>query len=537
MKINNSITYKIFKRISFSLIFLIFHSSAIFSQNNDNTIQEIFDNIILSIGNSFPEAPKLKLNQQVGVAVYSPSKKTISIDSEIYKICRTFKSDSLNAMAYILGHELAHHYLNHGWLDENYDDDDQNLSFIKHIKLNTIDSIKQLESETQADLFGGFFAHIAGYNSLKIAPSLLKKIYKEYKLKDNLKGYPTLLERQVIVQKQLDKLEELKSVFDAASIALATGFYPGAEEGFDFIIKKGFTSREIYNNLGLSYLMEAMDKSKSKVVFAYPFEFDAETRLNTDNSRDVNLDIKLSIVLLKSAIKAINKALIVAPDYKPALINYICANSILAELDSVNRKTYLTNAKMKINDVNDYDKQKFDVLNAIILYQTGNKENSLIEFKNCASSGNLLAQLNFNNLNNFKNIKTNTDLVNKMLSMNKINLESVLQKLDDLEEPLKYYKLENYKLYIKLIDSTQITYFKGTNKRKSYILQSTNSSKFVSSKGLKVGMNSQAALNMYPENNQLSSANCSYYKCGKDNITFKTINGKVIFWTLFLAED
>ena len=530
MKINNSITCKIFKRISFSIIFFIFHSSAIFSQNNDNTIQEIFDNIILSIGNSFPEAPKLKLNQQVGGAFYSPSKKTISIDSEIYKICRTFKSDSLNAMAYILGHELAHHYLNHGWLDENYDDDDQNLSFIKHIKLNTIDSIKQLESETEADLFGGFFAHIAGYNSLKIAPTLLKKIYKEYKLKDNLKGYPTLLERQVIVQKQLEKLEELKSVFDAATIALATGFYPGAEEGFDFIIKKRFTSREIYNNLGLSYLMEAMDKSKSKVVFAYPFEFDAETRLNTDNSRDVNLDIKLSIVLLKSAIKAINKALIVAPDYKPALINYICANSILAELDSVNRKTYLTN-------VNDYDKQKFDVLNAIILYQTGNKENSLIEFKNCASSGNLLAKLNINSLNNFKNIKTNTDLVNKMLSMNKINLESVLQKLDDLEEPLKYYKLENYKLYIKLIDSTQITYFKGTNKRKSYILQSTNSSKFVSSKGLKVGLNTQVALNMYPENHQLSCINGNYHKTLNENIVFKTISGKVNWWCLFLAED
>jgi hypothetical protein len=537
MKINNSITCKIFKRISFSLIFLIFHSSAIFSQNNDNTIQQIFDNIILSIGNSFPEAPKLKLNQRIDAAEYNSSNKTISIDSKIYKICRTFKSDSLNAMAYILGHELAHHYLNHGWLDENYDDDDQNLSFIKHIKLNTNDSIKQMECETQADLYGGFFAHIAGYNSLKIAPSLLKKIYKEYELKDKLRNYPTLSERQVIVQKQLEKLEELKSVFDAASIALASGFYPGAEEGFDFIIKKGFTSREIYNNLGLSYLLEAMDKAKSKVVFAYPFEFDAETRLNTDNSRDVNTDIKLSIELLKSAIKAINRSLIVAPDYKPALINYICANSILAELDSVNRKTYLTNATTKINDVKDYDKQKWEVLNAIILYQTDNKENGLIEFKNCASSGNVLAQLNYNNLNDIKNIKTNTYVLNKMMSMNKMNLESVLQKLNDLEEPLKYYKLENYRLYIKFIDSTQITYFKGANKRKSYILQSTNASKYISSKGLKVGMNSQAALNMYPENNQLSSANCSYYKCGKDNITFKTNNGKVIFWTLFLAED
>ena len=537
MKINRFDKYQNFKRILFSLIFLIFHSSAIFSQNNDKVIKDIFDNLILSIGNSFPEAPKLKLNQQVGVAVYSPSKKTISIDSEIYKICRTFKSDSLNAMAYILGHELAHHYLNHGWLDENYDDDDQNLSFIKHIKVNTIDSIKQLESEIQADLFGGFFAHIAGYNSLKIAPSLLKKIYKEYKLKDNLKGYPTLAERQVIVQKQLDKLEELKSVFDAATIALASGFYPGAEEGFDFIIKKGFTSREIYNNLGLSYLMEAMDIEKSKIAFAYPFEFDAETRLNTDNSRDVNLDIKLSIELVKSAIKAINKALIVAPDYKPALINYICANSILAELDSVNRKTYLTNAKMKINDLNDYDKQKFDVLNAIILYQTGNKEGSLIEFKNCASSGNVLAQLNYNNLNDIKNIKTNTDLVNKMMSMNKMNLESILQKLSDLEEPLNNYKLENYRLYIKLVDSTQITYFKGTNKRKSYIIQSTNSSKFVSSKGLKVGLNIQTALNMYPANYQLSSTNGTYYKSFNENIVFKTINGKVSCWSLFLAED
>ncbi len=163
--------------------------------------------------------------------------------------------------------------------------------------------------------------------------------------------------------------------------------------------------------------------------------------------------------------------------------------------------------------------------------------NSLIEFKNCASSGNVLAQLNINNLNNIKNIKTNTDIVNKMISMNKMNLESVLRKLSDLEEPLKYYKLENYRLYIKLIDSTQITYFKGTNKRKSYILQSTNASKYTASTGLKVGMNNQTALKLYPTNYQLSFTNGNYYKSVNDNIVFKTISGKVNWWSLFLAED
>jgi hypothetical protein len=444
LKWNQTIT-----RIIYSFLLLLVSVSSSFSQSNEKIIKDVFDNIILSIGNSFPDAPEIKFDQKVVIAVYSPIRKTISIDNKIFEICRSFKEDSLNAIAYILGHELAHHYLNHGWLDDNFEDDFQGFSFIDHIRKFSSDSLKQLEIETQADLFGGFYAHLAGYNSLSIAPALLKKIYKEYNLKENAKGYPTLFERQVIVKKQLDKLKELKNVFDAASFALASGFYPGAQDGFDYIIKKGFTSREIYNNLGISYLMEAMEKAKNKISFSYPFEFDAETRLSTDNSRDVNLDIKLSIELTKSCVKALNKALILAPNYKPALINYISANSILAELDSVNRKMYLLNAETKLNEIKDFDKNKFEVLYAINLYQNKKKEISLTEFKNCASGGNELAQLNYTNLSNKKSTNMETKTINKESSMNKINLESILQKLSDLEEPYNYYKLENYRLYIK----------------------------------------------------------------------------------------
>jgi exopolysaccharide biosynthesis protein len=56
-------------------------------------------------------------------------------------------------------------------------------------------------------------------------------------------------------------------------------------------------------------------------------------------------------------------------------------------------------------------------------------------------------------------------------------------------------------------------------------------------KGLKVGINYASASNIYPHTHAVSFVNGSYFRSLNDNITFKTNNGKVIWWSLYINED
>ena len=52
------------------------------------------------------------------IARYQPSgQPLVQLDEEAYDLCTSLGADSLNALAALLGHELAHHYRNHDWLN------------------------------------------------------------------------------------------------------------------------------------------------------------------------------------------------------------------------------------------------------------------------------------------------------------------------------------------------------------------------------------------------------------------------------------
>ena len=48
-------------------------------------------------------------------AFFNPENTTINLGEKIYDICASFGADSLNALALVLGHELAHFYKDHEW--------------------------------------------------------------------------------------------------------------------------------------------------------------------------------------------------------------------------------------------------------------------------------------------------------------------------------------------------------------------------------------------------------------------------------------
>ena len=104
----------------FLVFTILMHGESLFSQNEINPCEEktqkVFETLILNIGNSFPSPPNLTFSDNER-SVASISKGNIIIERKALDILCSFY-DSESAIAYVLAHELAHHYLNHSWMNK-----------------------------------------------------------------------------------------------------------------------------------------------------------------------------------------------------------------------------------------------------------------------------------------------------------------------------------------------------------------------------------------------------------------------------------
>ncbi|MDA9666523.1 hypothetical protein N9T48_00500, partial [bacterium] len=328
-------------RIKIILCFFVFHSVLVCKSQKKSWEQDCFKKIIETIGNKSLSEPKFKIEANLGeIAKYSPNSKTIFIDQKLIDICKEFGKDSTNCLAFILSHELMHHYLEHGWLNRSIKKEYKEFSFMDNLKVLSRDSLKRLEMEAQSDLKGGFYTFLAGYNSLDIAPVLLDTLYKRYGLASNSKNYPSLEERKKIVYKQQEKLKRLKNIYQASTFSFVAEEYKFAIDGFEKIINEGFISKEIYNNIGLIFIKYAISEMNHKTLLAYPFEYDARNRLNNPSTRAVN-NFQFIESLLDEGINYFDQALSLDPNYQTACINKSSSYSVLAELYSGEKKKRL----------------------------------------------------------------------------------------------------------------------------------------------------------------------------------------------------
>ena len=102
--------------------------------------------------------------------------------------------DSLGAMAWLLGHELAHYYKDHHWSGD-FGNGLADLPVGRTLKALSNQQKKRVEIETEADYFGGFSGYVAGYNTFGIMPRALERLYTAYELDAELPGYPSLSDR------------------------------------------------------------------------------------------------------------------------------------------------------------------------------------------------------------------------------------------------------------------------------------------------------------------------------------------------------
>lgn len=300
--------------------------------------RQVFDALVEAKGNHAMQRPDLVMaRSELFVAWMDPKRVAIGLEEKAYDVCAGFGADSLNALAAILGHELTHYYEKHDWKTS------PSLSGAE----NTLgmasgaghESIKQ---EEQADYLGGFLAYAAGYNAVGIIPQFLSKVYHAYELPDNLAGYPTLPERVALAKESLRRAQELVYMFETAGYLAALQRYEEAAVFYKAILKE-FQSREVYNNAGVSKVLNSFQffwYQETELRFVYPLELDAQSRLADNEYRKKVLndsvptsaeDIARREGLLQEAIQLFEQASVLDPGYATAVLNKACAYEILRQ--------------------------------------------------------------------------------------------------------------------------------------------------------------------------------------------------------------
>jgi len=376
------------KKILILLVFSILHLSG-YSQLTGykyEVSKKVFDAIVSAYGSN-RGAPAFEIRQKnypgkKQILMYYPgTQPKIIMDEDVYDLCAGLGADSLNALASLLGHELAHYYEKHNWCSSfAFLLDDK--SELKQ-KLSKIAKEEKSANEAEADDIGGFYGYVAGFSTYDVSAKLLDKIYAYYKLPNSIKGYPSKDERKQIAATSLKKLEQYEAVFDAGETMYCLKEYSISSACFEYLADK-FPSREMFGNTGLVKVLSAMDFIDEKTIpFALPLEIDAETRLKSGVVRGSTISAEEKEIqknkLLKDAINYFDKAIAIEPLYCNALINKGCAYILLNNSDMAIgiANEIITNK----TNYNNYDLSKAYTLRGAAQYFKGDKVKAQEDFE------------------------------------------------------------------------------------------------------------------------------------------------------------
>jgi len=348
------------------IVFVLMIGNKLYAQSPPNFVIDVYNKMFSVMSSGQVNKPSLvySLNQNE-VATFSPHKGELRISEKLVTVARSFGKDSSNFIAQIIGHELVHILIQkHASIKEvgsGYASEEINDQ-MKGVNKILMDSVY----ERQADEFAGMYAHICGYKTTHIAERSLDSIYKAFNLKDkDLKRYPKLTERKLIARHASKRMALLNNLFDYAVISSVSGNQDVAIGLYESIIDNGYTGKEVFNNLGTSYLLKALENIDTiKTPYAFPVEIDLITNLNS--TRDIFSDTER---LLEEALLSFNHALSQDENYVKAKINKAIILFLLNRLDEFDN--YLYSLK-KLQEIN----VQVQLLEAISEHQKGNLKKS-----------------------------------------------------------------------------------------------------------------------------------------------------------------
>ncbi len=287
--------------------------------------REVYDRLVSARGDTRYLVPALTLEptEQNGAIMYY-SVPEIMLEEKAFDVCASFGPDMDAALAIILGHELTHYYEKHGWR-RGFVEDYKDLK----IKMKLDELQEKIGYETQADYIGGFLAYTAGYGIFDKGPHLIDAIYEKYHLHDSLMpNYPRREDRKTLSERTAKRVEALIEVFEMANMLAIVGLYPEARQYYHYVLKE-YQSREIYNNIGVLTIMEALGYFKEgEFKYQLPLELDLESSVS---ERLGPTEIEIREKLLKEALRNFDAAISLDPDYAPAYLNKACAYALLGD--------------------------------------------------------------------------------------------------------------------------------------------------------------------------------------------------------------
>lgn len=347
-------------------LFLAFSAGALTNPEKQKIVEDIYKKIY-EAGNDKGIAPSLKFDtykaRQIAYMMKdSDGKPMIGFESKAFDVCEKFGERRDDAIAFILGHEISHHTMNHHWGKEF-----RSAFSISELEkeIKDLDKGNALKFETQADENGGILCYMAGFNTSGIANELLTELYQAYEIKESPK-YPSLAERIKIAQTQDSLVSTYIKIFETANYAMMIRDYDLAIECFDFVITK-FQSKEIYNNYGVALFLKGVSLSDpDDIKYIYPIELDLESKLNSAGSKGMGDDLK---AYFNQAIEIFDKALQKDKSYSTAKLNIACSHSVLMnyrkaknfaedviyDADKVADEYTILNAKLVLAIINDLD--------------------------------------------------------------------------------------------------------------------------------------------------------------------------------------
>lgn len=373
------------------LLTLFFSSSfLIYPQKVPTFAKTVFDNMFNSMSDGTVGKPKLVLSQnEKEVATYKPQNGELWISERFLNLAKSFGDDSLNVIAHVLGHELAHILIQQnssiksigtGYASEEVNDQLDRLNAV----------LMDSAYERQADEFACFYAHIAGYKTTHIAASILDSVYRVFELKDdNLKRYPPLKERIKITEFAANQMKLMNHMFETAIFATLAGNYDIGIGLYETIISNKYSGKEILNNLGTTYLLKGIQFIDT-LQFPYYFPVAIETNTNLGTTRTSILD---PIDLLFEAKRNILNSLKRDEKYMPAVLNLAIVEFLLGNTEN------FENSLLKLGKTKDFQKE-YCILKAIQLHKNGDFKKSKKVFDEVGTDR--LVKLNLKKLYNVK---------------------------------------------------------------------------------------------------------------------------------------
>ncbi len=317
MSPQNSANLKFMKKLLLYLIFICTMQTATAAPASA-MMNEVYEQLKTAIGDTERTWPQLEIRPGASsVLAYNKRKNIIYVDEKALTVCQSFGPNEKDAFAFLLAHEMTHFYQEHHW---------QEAGFATSFLTNKHSFEAHVADEKEADLFGAFVTHLAGYQSIKIVPSIFDKVYTAYGLTEQLQDYPSLPQRKETASEVCGKVKELIQVFETANYLTAIGEYTSAAAAYEYVLQ--FVKyKELYNNIGASLVAAAaLQPEYGALAFHYPIELDLDIPLREGADAEKSDLLKKAIEYLTIASKMDNQ-------HYSTFINLACAYILNNELD------------------------------------------------------------------------------------------------------------------------------------------------------------------------------------------------------------